>query len=374
MAMIERALFVTGVQRSGTTLLEKLLGAQKSISMLSQPFPLLFTDVKRDFLGGDDAYPLGHLFLESRYEPEQFAAFLGNWRTTAEELEPIFARMEHYSGQCTRFSADERRKAFSQIASTDDFAAVVSTLDRALAHKDANWFGSKETICEEYVPPLLDRGFHCTIILRDPRDFVTSLNHGRGNQYGGARKPTLFNIRTWRKSVAIALAMKGHPRFHHCRYEDLVTDTAPELERLAAAFGLEAMTVPSEVRDASGNPWRGNSSHADYEGISPASVGIYREILHATVAEFVEAACLPELQFLGYPTSQTRTGAIRVLQAFTEPYSGIRGGMEQDTITPENIDFEIRRLERVPASIDDESRRWFLFPQTHTQLREGFRP
>src|SRR5204863_8361474 len=102
--------------------------------------------------------------------------------------------------------------------------------------------------------------------------------------------------------------------------------------------------------------------------------GIYRHILLAAVAAFVVAARLPGLQFLGYPPSQTRAGAIRVLEEFTEPYSGIRGGMEQDTITPENIDFEVRRLERVPASVDDESRRWFLFPQTHTQLREGLRP
>jgi Sulfotransferase family len=43
-------LFVTGMQRSGTTLLEKLLHAHPELSVLSQPFPLLFVEVKRAFL------------------------------------------------------------------------------------------------------------------------------------------------------------------------------------------------------------------------------------------------------------------------------------------------------------------------------------
>ena len=68
--MTDDALFVTGAQRSGTTLLEKVLASQPGISMLSQPFPLLFVEVKRAFLrslGNDDPYPLGHLFRERRY-------------------------------------------------------------------------------------------------------------------------------------------------------------------------------------------------------------------------------------------------------------------------------------------------------------------
>lgn len=339
--MIERTLFVTGTQRSGTTLLDRLLDAQPAISLLSQPFPFLFTEVKRAFLGGEVAYPLGHLFLESRYSPEDFAEFLRNWRTSPNELEAIFARMEHYSGQYTRFTAERRRDAFSRITTRDDFAAVVSILDRALTTKDAQWFGSKETICEEYVPPLLDRGFYCAIILRDPRDVLASLNHGRGQDYGGALKPTLFNVRNWRKSVAIALAMNDHPRFRVLRYEDLVADPARALEHLSAAFHLGDVTVPDLA-------WSGNSSHSEYDGISTASVGAHRDLLPPSVADFVEAASLPELQLLGYPTSKTRDESIRILRTFVEPYTDIRSGMEQDAITPENIDLEIQRLEGFP--------------------------
>ncbi len=339
-------LFVTGAQRSGTTLLEKLLGAQDAVSMLSQPFPLLFAEAKRQFLGGSDPYPLGHLFRESRYAPEEFAAFLRAWRTTSEELEELFASMESYSGQYTRFTPEQRREAFAQITSEHDFADVVRVLDHALSRKEARWFGSKETICEEYVPYLLDRGFRCAIILRDPRDLLASLNYGRGREFGGELKPTLFNVRSWRKSVAFALAMDAHPRFAHCKYEDLVLHPMGELSRIADALGLGAVMVSEEIRDADGEIWRGNSSHGEHRGVDSSSVGIHRDVLPPDVAAFVEATCLPELQRLGYETTMNRADAIRSIETFAEPYTITRRGMESDAMTPANAALEIERLGR----------------------------
>lgn len=375
--MIEATLFLTGAQRSGTTLLEKLLGAQQRVSMLSQPFPLLFSHVKRAFLGGEDRYPLGHLFLESRYSAGDFGRFLAAWRTSRGELESLFARMESYSGQYTRFARAQLDDAIDHIPEDADFADVLSTLDRFLASKhSATWFGSKETTCEEYVPPLLARGVRCAIILRDPRDIVASLNHGRGREFGGDLKPTLFNVRAWRKSVAVALAMQEQPRFHWCRYEDLVADPARELIRLAAALGLgdlDATRDFAEIREADGQVWRGNSSHGELHGVAASSIAAWREILPPDAAEIIEAACLPELQLLGYETTLSRTAARQVLERLHEPYTITRIGMQADAATPENARLEIERLDRVAAGPDGESARWFLFPRTHAALAGAFR-
>jgi len=341
----DAALFVTGAQRSGTTLLEKLLGAQDEISMLSQPFPLLFAEVKRQFLGGAQAYPLGHLFRESRYRPEELAAFLRAWRTSAAELEPLFVTMEDFSGQYTRFTPEERRRAFTEIGAGHDFADVVALLTRSLARRDAEWFGSKETICEEYVPFLLDRGFRCALIVRDPRDQLASLNHGRGRDFGGMTKPTLFNVRQWRKSTAIAVAMDGRPHFARCRYEDLVTDPATVLRQVASSLGLGPVQAPEELHDSDGNVWRGNSSHGEHLGVGTSSVGTHRRLLPEGVAAFVEATCLPELQQLGYETSMTPADAIRTIETFVEPYGIDRPGLESEAMTLENARLEIERLE-----------------------------
>ncbi len=361
-------LFVTGMQRSGTTLLEKLLGSHPELSVLSQPFPLLFVEAKRAFLremGEPDApYPLGHLFLETRYGTGDFAAFLERYRTAPEQLLALFTRMEGYSGQYTRFAPAQLDAAFEQLPAEGGFFGTVDSLYRSLA-QTARLQGGKETLCEEYLPYFLDRGGHCVVILRDPRDILASLNHGKGQEYGGRLKPTLFNLRHWRKSVAFALHLDGHPGFRWLRYEDLVADPLAELQPVAEAFGLAPFTPDLELRDPSGQAWSGNSSHEAYRGVSPSSVGIHRRLLPPEVSEFAEAACLPELRLLGYSTSLDEAEAPRVLRDFKEPYETRR--------IDEDSDGEIRRIELLREPPSAETVPWFLFERAHARLRETVR-
>lgn len=372
-------LFITGTQRSGTTLLEKLLGSQEGISLLSQPFPLLFVEVKRAFLRsrdlGDNSYPLGHLFQEKRYAREAFKTYLARWRATRTDLETLFTRMDEYSGQYTKFTLKQLGRAFAALPSQGDFATVVAMLDHLLASSsDARWYGSKETLCEEYIPALLDRGFRCVIIIRDPRDVVASLNHGRGHEFGGAIKPTLFNVRNWRKSVAFALAMEGHPRFHWCRYEDLVANPLVELDRLirALAFdGVQDAQIADEIAGKDGVTWPGNSSFRAHRGVSGSSVEGYHDVLPDSTARMIEATCLPELRVLGFETNLSADEAERVIETFREPYGITRSGMENDLATPENCAIEVRRLREL-ANPCDEPVPWFLFARVAARLREGF--
>lgn len=363
--MIDDALFVSGAQRSGTTLLAKLLDAQPAVSILSQPFPLLFVEAKRAFLrsigAGDEAYPLGHLFAETRYDGAQLARFLRGWRIEREDLARIFAQMSGYSGQYTKFTTEE----VAHLRPDGDFAAVVSDLQHALsrAHQ-SRWFGSKETSCEELLPYLLSRGFRCVLIVRDPRDMVASLNHGRGPEFGGAHKPTWFNVRSWRKSVAHALALEGMPRFHWCRYEDLAADPVHSLGRIFNALEIDA---PAHFKLVGA----GNSSYGEREGIHETSVGVYREVLPGEVAHAIEAATLPELRVLGYETSLTKADATRAIESFREPYEMTRSGMERDAANAANASLEIERLERISRRPGPESIPWFLFERVHARLREA---
>ena len=344
--MIDDALFVTGMERSGTTLLERLLASQPRLSVLSQPFPLLFVETKRAFLRTrgvmEERYPLGHLFREQRYVRPMFTEFLERWRISPGEMAASFERMSGYSGQYTRPSPERLERALAQLSPDADFAAVVALLDRHLAGDGgARCFGSKEVVCEEFVPHLLDRGFRCAIIVRDPRDVVASLNHGRGREHSGELKPTLYNVRNWRKSVSFALAMEGRPRFHWCRYEDLVRDPPATLSRLAAALDLGEIDPAPSL-----GAWRGNSSFTEHNGVSTASVGIFRDTLHPDAADMIEATCLPEMRLLGYPASMSFDLALQVIDRFREPYR-VRDGMERDAATPDNAALETARLREV---------------------------
>lgn len=364
-------LFLTGMQRSGTTLLEKLVGLHPDASILSQPFPLLFVEAKRDFLHGlgrsGVRYPLGHLFLEDGYRQEDFDLHLAELRIDGARLGRIFEEMQGFSGQYTRIDRPALERAIARLPPAG-FAELVASLYRALSPQpDSPVTGGKETICEEFLPYLLDRGWRCVLILRDPRDVVASLNHGRGPEYGGRLKPTLFNVRNWRKSVAYALHLEDRPGFLWLRYEDLVTDPRAALRRISRACGLAAFEA-GEIRG-----WSGNSSHGERVGVSAASVGAYRQVLPDTVARFIEAACLPEMRLLGYPTSLDAEDAPGVLRSFEEPYEITREGVESDLAGgahAANIALEARRLELLAAPPSAETRPWFLFERAQARLRE----
>jgi hypothetical protein len=353
-------LFVTGMQRSGTTLLDKLLHAHPQVSLLSQPFPLLFVDAKRAFLenlGAVEQYPLAPLFLESRYRPADFTRFLARFFWNAERLAGLFAKMEGFAGQYHRW--DETLLA-EHLPSLDgaDLATVVTRLCQAAA--PAEICGIKETTCEEFLPYFLERGYGL-LLLRDPRDVLASLNGGRGEAFAGKRKPTLFNLRQWRKSVAFALALEGHPRFLALRYEDLVTRPQEQLDRIAQVLG-----IVSEF-DADLPDWAGNSSHVVHRGIGTGSVGTYSARLSPEVIAFVEAACHPEMHLLGYEISLRPEDAPAVLRSFEDPWVGERPELA-GCDTPASREQEVRRLELL-AEPEGDPQPWFLFPEVHAALR-----
>ena len=180
---------VTGMPRSGTTLLDKLLSSHPAALVFSQPLPLLYVEVKRRLLqdrelgAASRAYPLNDMFRTNYYASEAFQAFLETFL-----FEPIFCRevlaaMVAFDGQYI--------KPADPFAFLEDYKAsrlfdFVRSYVRWLADGDCPVVtGSKETFCEEYIPYFLANGATVIQLVRDPRDVVTSLNFGHGERFGG---------------------------------------------------------------------------------------------------------------------------------------------------------------------------------------------
>lgn len=373
-----RSFFLTGMQRSGTTLLDRLIDRYPEASVMSQPFPLLFVQLKREFLRrlgyGADPYPLGTLFLERRYAPRDFADFLAGFRIDATFLRDVFARMEAFSGQYTRFTKRQLDEVLEGWTPCEPAAATARLL-HDLSHKPtARWFGGKETICEEFVPHLLAHGFRAAIILRDVRDVLTSLNHGRGRRFGGSPKPTLFNVRGWRRSVAFALHLEGRGGFGWLCYEDLVASPEERLEQLTEAMDLRVSGIDLRrgLYTSNGASWAGNSSHGTMEGVSRRSTGSYRRALPEEVRRFAEAACWPELTLLGYPVHVEVQEVPNVLAGFRDPYPLDRKDLAAYVQDPGEIEAEIRRFEWWRAhAADDGATGLFLLPGVRARLSEA---
>ena len=375
-----RLLFVTGCYRSGTTLLEKLLHSHPQACVASQPFPVLYFMVKEAFLrerGLERRYPLDHLFLEDGYRAAEFQTFLDRYQLDRAALDELFGRLEDYTnGHWTRGVLRLR-----DAVAPGSFWQVLRSLHQLtaaeLGRPDAGVIGSKEVLCEEYVPFLLAHGARCALILRDPRDMITSLDFRERDNLTGDHRPLLYSLRLWRKSAAFALALDGQPGFHWLRYEDLVRDPASQLAALSSWMelpGYPAGVVAGEIRGQDGSRWLSNSSFGDQAGVSKASVGRYRAVLPDDVRAACEALCAPEMQALGYPLDGDGALSAERLAGFREPLAPIHGKFPPDySHHPERIAAEVERRRRLapgaPALDPETAARWFVDPRAYAALR-----
>lgn len=311
MAQTEYAgLFVTGMPRSGTTLVDKLLSQHPQIQVYSQPLPLLFVETKKQFLRNhyvDDRYrlavPLGDLLGDRHAERKSFQAFLPDHLIAPQTMAAIIDSQRSYTGCYTPPPSNWRpdRSASTLIDTWSRYCRFLHTAQAPATQ--AAVLGSKETFCEEYIPYFLSEGSRVVLVIRDPRDAICSANSGDGMQHAGRQRPLLFNIRQWRKSAEFALAYREHPNLIVVRYEQLVQHPATELSTLFSFLEVAHPTrdiSKQKIRDLNGEPWQSNSSHQPSEWVSTDSVGRFVDLLPEKELELIQCACFAEMRCLGY--------------------------------------------------------------------------
>ncbi|MFT4680706.1 MAG: hypothetical protein ACI9YU_000536 [Flavobacteriales bacterium] len=289
---------ITGMSRSGTTLVDKLLGAHKELSVLSQPLPFLYRHLKKQFFKQieypETYYVLNDLFDERRYEPGHFFDYLDRFQLTEKELTSMLENMDTWSGQLTKLDPS----VSNEVTEGEGFDQLYSHLLSLINTKsDAKCLGSKEILIEEYVGYFLSKGIKAIVVVRDPRDVITSQNIGRGTDYVGRHRPTLFHLRNWRKSVAICNTFQDNPNFLSFKYEDLLLDQNAVLRKVTEF--LKVNPFPSEYFDngiptMNGN-WNGNSSTGETKGINSTNSGKYRKHLNSETVKYIELMCRPEM-------------------------------------------------------------------------------
>ncbi len=328
--MVWNHVFVTGIARSGTTLLDKVLSRHPEIWIASQPLPLLYVEIKRAYLEATDrafdevsqTNPLTDMFGDRHFPIAEWLTFLAEFEVSASWLRAVFEQMGQYSGRY--FAPPTSDDIFTEANSETLFGFVSRYLDLCSNRPRAGILGSKETWCEEFIPYYLDAGAAVIHLVRDPRDVVTSLHHGDGARYAGRSRPLLYVLRQWRKSVAFSLAMDGHAGFLSIRYEDLVGRPEATLKRIAEHLGVEPLSeadLSGPVRLDDGRPWVSNSSHEPSTMINSNSIGRYREFLSPATDGLVQAVCFPEMSRLGYAVDLNagEVGAILDSERYQEP-------------------------------------------------------
>ena len=370
---------VTGCYRSGTTLLEKLLHSHPAICIGSQPFPVSYFFAKQAFLdrrGLRRRYPLGHLFCDAAYTAAELDAFLESLQIRQSDIDAIFQRLSGYRlGHWT-----PEVLSFHQELSPGLFPAFYRELHERLATlldgEQALYCGSKEVLCEEFIPFVLARGGKAVLSVRDPRDMIVSLDYGSRDNQTGDHRPLLFSLRAWRNSVALLLALQDIPNFSWVHYEDVARDPQRALNRLRCRWEVPDADYPlaDSITSQDGECWSGNSSFEDAVGVTTASVGRFHRVLPTETLRYIEACCGPEMRVLGYELTSEKPPSRRDLENYREPFANLHDKFPQDYSTsPARIDQEWKRLQLLQqdqsAMSEHDLRYWFVDPRAYQSLR-----
>lgn len=325
---MSQQVFVTGMLRSGTTLVQTLLTNHPRAFVAYQPFHQLHVDVKEVFLssrGIKRNLPLGDGMDESPVEASQFRDWLMTHRFSDAEAQSLadhatVAKGGGGSEFAGRLSA--RAGTFFQIREN-----LLGQVAEYFGQAQTPVVGAKEVLCEEYVAAMCDADVKCVIVLRDPRAVIASANQGSYRESVGDRYPLLMLVRLWRKSVAHCLALQRVPGVSVVRYEDLVANPFDELRKLTTWLEIEefpAGVVSGPLTDHAGEPWRGNSSFGTKAGVDDTSSTAWRQRLAVGESQFIEACTVAELRSFGFEATLGEDEARNAIENFREDESQVR--------------------------------------------------
>jgi hypothetical protein len=311
-------LFVSGMFRSGSTLLARLLNAHPAICVASDPFAAVFKQFRCDVargIGQDVAFaePLHDYYFSpdglTLFRAVQRASFDLSFDPAAlpQLRERVRAGGEPYSPLLM-----PHLDALAGATYAELLEAMVALVRRVYGAGEPQVVGFKQVWTNEFVPALARTRHDARFVLiqRDPRAVAASKN------VKDARYPWLFLARQWRKLAVLSWAY-GHDRdllrdrVLLLNYEDLVAEPEASCARICAFLGLElypAMTDPARYVDGAGRPWRQNTSYGPGDtGFDRRSLERWRTILSPAERGMIDALCGPEMRLIGYPSEADGT-------------------------------------------------------------------
>lgn len=267
-------IFVVGPDRSGTTLMQALLGSHPRIAM-----PPKASNMWTYFY---DRY--GDLDVPENFE-RCLAAILAYRHAAVLEPDADQIRAEFLAGEAT----------YARL-----FAVIHAQYARRLGKP--RW-GDRSTYVERNATEILaafptGRMIH---MIRDPRDryasSITRWSRGAG-RVGGATARWLYSSRLGRRNGA-----RYPDRYRVVRYEDLVADPETVLRALCVFLGEAFDPAMLSLEGAETFKGRGgNSSYGRHNEahISPRSVGRYRSVLSDREICFLQSRASREMRRMGY--------------------------------------------------------------------------
>lgn len=324
--MGRRFVFLTGMFRSGTTLLARMLNAHPRVVIASDPYFQLLkafrnTVVKevcgeRNLDGNaplDDYYfdPVKQRIMQAIQKTDL------NLPVKSSQLPELRIKISEasrpYSPRIEPFLKNLCGETFADL-----IASGLDIIEHAYGKREMTLLGFKEVWTDEFAGHLLRQFPEAKVIhiVRDPRAVCASKN------VTDEKYPWLFLCRQWRKLMTFAW-LNSQPwfpfsnRVHIVQYEQLISHPLEEAQRLCNFLEVEfdeSLVIPTNFVDGNGKPWLQNSSYFQGEQrFNLNSIDKWRSVLTLDQLRFIESLCFAEMLIFGYKFT--------ALQEFTFPSS-----------------------------------------------------
>lgn len=303
-------IFITGIFRSGTTLLSRALSTHPEINIYYQPYNRLFREAVTSFLkqnGYKSSIPMGSPFiLENLYD--EFNKSVLHTPFSMNEQEEL------KKGINEDIIIDRQEKSplpvitFQNASGTNFIELLYSAFNNIRANNKATMVGIKEIWCEDFLPALVSNNeidIMCIHLIRDPRAVIVSRNYSEYLQRSCNNKkyPLLFICRAWRRSVAINSKLKGSPWYSSVKYEQLVNNPEETIRRLCAFLKIEfdSKMVDYECYKTDDNRvWKGNVDSRQFDRIDRANATSWMNTISGQDLFLSEYLCEEEMKLCGY--------------------------------------------------------------------------
>lgn len=286
--------FITGVFRSGTTLILQILNVNQNISITYDTVQFMRFCYKK--------YGLPHVKKDD----------------ASKMIDDINDRLKKRNQK--EFDSKKIKENIGVQKGYVSYGFLYNEIMKTYVNNE-NW-GDRTTLEWRSSIDLLKMfdDMHIIHVIRDPRDLITSWKphtFAPGNDYLDAIANCYDSMK-----IAIKNKEKNHHRYHILKFEDVVTDPENQIKLLCTHLGLEFDKKMIDIRNFKskmGGRWNPNkhSSFKDkIDTISTKPVGRWKEKLSKNDLILVELAMMDMMDKYNYKLSDMKYNVVDVKNAF----------------------------------------------------------
>lgn len=330
-----KKLFISGMFRSGTTLMARMINSHPNICLASDPYAPIFKCYRNEIASNisniklDLNAPL-HDYFNDKNQMKVFNEIQEKTFDTPlfvhniEEIKNLISiHTEPYSPLIIPYLNKLSGLTYKELIDSG-----IKIIKKAYGKGNDHWIGFKEVWTNEFSTHFLKSFKFSKVILinRDPRAVVASNFSTKTKRY-----PFLFLCRQWRKLSDLSFKFKSlYPNnILVLKFEDIVSNpfnTSKEICTFLDIPYYDSLSNIKEFKDGSNNNWTQNSSYNISERkFNQKSLEKWKEILNPNQIKYIETLCKHNMYSLGYEPyfSMNNEEMINSINSFIEEDRGM---------------------------------------------------